>query len=341
MKKLFSLLTVLSLTAALLSGCSAGGSATPAPSGSAAASASAEVSDSGTPIHVGIVQLVENGAFADMRKGFIDHMRELGYDESKMEFDFQEAGGDVATLNTICQSMVDKKVDLLVTIATPPTQAAVSLGSDIPVFFISVSNPVAAGVVTDMAHPDKNATGTSNAIPVEEIFKLAKELTPDVKTYGILYNSGETNSVNTVSQVKAYLDGQGIAYKEAVVSASGEVQAAAQALADQVDAIYVPNDSMIQSAMPQVVEVANAAGIPVYGSSPVMVQSGALATVSTSDPDIGALTADMVQKYLTGTPVADIPAVVVQDHITVANAATAAALGITIPDSLNATLIGS
>lgn len=343
MKKILSLLTVLSLTAALLSGCSTGssGSATSAPSDSTAPSASVQPAESSEPIHVGIVQLVENGAFADMRNGFISRMRELGYDESKMNFDFQEAGGDVATLNTICQSMVDKKVDLLVTIATPPTQAAVSLGSDIPVFFISVSDPVAAGVITDMAYPDKNATGTSNAIPVDEIFTLAQKITPDVKTYGILYNTGETNSVNTVEKVKAYLDGEGIAYKEAVVSSSGEVQQAAQALADQVDAIYVPNDSMIQSAMPQVVEVATAAGIPVYGSSPVMVASGALATVSTSDPDIGALTADMVQKYLTGTSVADIPAVVVQDHITVANSATAAALGITIPDSLNATLIGN
>lgn len=331
MKKLLQILTVLSLSAALLSGCSSKGTET---------ASSAPDASGGDVLRVGIVQLVENGAFADMRNGFLARMEELGYDETAMDIDFQEAGGDVATLNTICQSMADKQVDLLVTIATPPAQAAVSLDSGIPVFFISVSDPVAAGVVSDMDHPDKNATGTSNAIPVDEIFQLAQEITPDVKTYGIVYNSGETNSVNTVEKAKAYLEGQGIACKEAVVSASGEVQQAVQALADQVDAIYVPNDSVIQSAMPQVVEAATAAGIPVYGSSPVMVASGALAAVSTSDLEIGALTADMVGQYLSGTAVSEIPAVVVKDHITVANAATAKALGITIPQALGATLLG-
>ncbi|MCI2105332.1 MAG: ABC transporter substrate-binding protein [Intestinimonas sp.] len=331
MKKRFSLLMGLTLVFTLLAGCGNGGSASSTPTAS---------DGGGHALTVGIVQLAENGAFSDMRQGFIDHMRELGYDESKMSFVFQEAGGDVATLNTICQSMVDKHVDLLVTIATPATQAAVNLDTDIPVFFISVSDPVAAGIITDMDHPDKNATGTSNAIPVGDIFKLAAQITPDVKTYGILYNTSETNSVTTVAKAKDYLDEQGLKYVEKVVTNSAEVQQAAQALADQADALYVPNDSMIQSAMPQVVDAATAAGIPIYGSSPVMVASGALATVSTSDPAIGALTADMVDKYLTGTAVADIPAVVDQNHITVVNSATAQALGITIPDSLNATTIG-
>lgn len=73
-------------------------------------------------------------------------------------------------LNTICQEMVDNGMDLVVTIATPASQAMVNLESDIPVFFISVSNPVGARIISDMEKPDKNATGTSNAIPVNEIF---------------------------------------------------------------------------------------------------------------------------------------------------------------------------
>ena len=70
--------------------------------------------------------------------------------------------------------MADSGVDLIATIATPATQAMVNLETDIPVFFIAVSNPVGAGVITDMEKPDKNATGTSNAIPVEDIFRTER-----------------------------------------------------------------------------------------------------------------------------------------------------------------------
>jgi putative ABC transport system substrate-binding protein len=131
-------------------------------------------------IQVGIVQLIENGAFADMREGFIEKMRELGYSEDKMVFDYKNANGDTATLNAICQSMVDAKKDLIVTIATPPTQAMVNRTAAFP---CSLSRfPIQSGRRDyEMNKPDKNATGTSNFIPVDEMFKLADKLTPAAK----------------------------------------------------------------------------------------------------------------------------------------------------------------
>lgn len=281
-------------------------------------------------INVGIIQLADNGAFTDMRDGFIARMRELGYSEDQMVFDYKNANGDTATLNSICQTMVDEKKDFIVSIATPASQAIVNMASGIPVFFISVSNPVGAGIITDMSKPDKNATGTSNAIPVSEMFKLADQLTPGVKTYGLIYNTGEINSVTTINNAKAYMDANGLSYKEAVVTASSEVQQAAQSLAGEVDAFFVPNDSMVQSAMPQVAEVAKDAKIPVYGSSAVMVASGAFATISIDDTTIGSMTADMADQFLHGTPIEQIPSVTVSDFTTVINKTTADAIGVTL-----------
>jgi putative ABC transport system substrate-binding protein len=291
--------------------------------------------DSSGVYRVGIVQLVENGAFADMRTGFISRMRELGYGEDKMIFDYQNAQGDMSNLSSICQRMTDTELDFIVTIATPPTQAMVNAGPDAPVFFISVSNPIAAGVVTTMERPGKNATGTSNAIPVDEMFKLAAKVTPNVKTFGLIYNAGEVNSVSTINAAKNYLDASGtFGYKEAVVTASSEVQQAAQSLADSTDAIFAPNDSMIQSAMTQIVEAANAAKIPVFGSSAVMVNTGAFATISIDDPAIGARTADMADRYLKGTAVEDIPSIVVSDFVTLFNKNTAETIGVEIPEDI-------
>lgn len=288
---------------------------------------------------VGVVQLIDNGAFEDMREGFIARLQELGYTEDKCEIYYKNAQGDAANLNAICQEMVDKDVDLIAAIATPAAQAAVNLQSDIPVVFISVSNPTGAGIITDMAHPDKNATGTSNAIPVSEMFKLADRLTPGCQTYGLLYTTGEINAVTTINDAKAYMDANGLKYVEKVVSNSSEVQQAAQSLVGSVDAIFCPNDSVVQAAMPQIAQIAREAKIPVYGSSAVMVNSGAFATISISDTEIGAISADMADQILKGTPVSEVPAKVVDVFTTVINQNTADAIGASLSDDVKANAV--
>lgn len=289
-------------------------------------------------LHVGIIQMADNGAFTDMREGFIAELREKGYSEDKLEITYKNAQGDGTVLNTICQGFIDDKMDLVACIATPTAQAMVNMESDIPVVFISVSNPVGAGIITDMSKPDKNATGTSNAIPVSDIFALSDTLTPGCKTYGFIYNTSETNSVSTVTAAKEYLDGAGLSYKEVVVTNASEVQQAAQSLVGSIDAFFISNDTVLQGAMPVLTEIARDAKIPVYGSSAVMVNSGAFATIAISDTEIGAISADMVVKHFEGTKIADIPAVVVPATATVVNKTTADALGITFTDDVASTL---
>lgn len=343
MKKLAALCTAVLLLFALAacggnaSSASAGGSQVSLPGGTGSGAA-------GQTVRVGLVQLIENGAFADMREGFVARLAELGYVQGEtLEFEFQNAQGDVATLNNICQSMVDSNMDLIAAIGTPASQAALqtlqNMGSDIPLLFISVSSPVTAGLIEDMAHPNLNATGTSNAIPIEENFKLADQLTPGIGTYGFLYTTGEVNALATIEEAMAYCDANSIPYVEKVVSKSSEVQQAAQALAAECDAMFIPNDSVIQSAMPQVAQVAIDAGVPVYGSSAVMVASGAFATISISDVELGAVSADLAGQILGGTPVADVPAVVVDSFTTVINEDTAQAIGAQIPEDILANAV--
>src|SRR5699024_8849124 len=150
-------------------------------------------------------------------------------------------------------------------------------------------------------------------VPVDQIFTLAKTLTPSVKNIGILYCSGEQNAVQTAEKAKAYLSANGFTYQEVIVTNSGEVQQAAQSLAADVDAIYIPIDSTVQTAMAQVVEAANAKKIPVYGSDPVMVQSGALACVSVSNTQLGEKSAEMADEILRGKKVSEVPAVAMEE----------------------------
>ena len=290
----------------------------------------------GEKLKVGIVQLIDNGAFEDMRDGFIQELLDKGYGEDKVEIIYKNAQGDATNLNTICQEMVDSQVDLVATIATPASQAMVAMESDIPIVFISVSNPIGAGLLTTLEQPDKNATGTSNAIPIEDIFALSEDLTPGMQTYGLLYCTNEVNSVTTIENAKNYLDEKGLRYVEQIVTNSSEVQQAAQALVGNVDAIFVPNDSVIQAAMPLVAEVARDAKIPVYGSSAVMVNSGAFATVAITDTEIGMISADMSIAHFEGKEMSEIPALVVPANAIVVNEDTAEALGVTLSDEQKA-----
>ena len=173
-----------------------------------ACAASPAAEDDGA-YQVTVVQLVDNDAFTEMIESFENRLTELT--GGKAEYTVRNAQGDMSTLNTIAAELKTADTDLIVPIVTPATQAVVNAGPEAPVVFISVTDPVSSGVMTDMAAPDKNATGTSNVVPVDEIFKLARELTPDLSTVGILYCSGEQNAVVTAEKAKTYLDGEGIA----------------------------------------------------------------------------------------------------------------------------------
>ena len=115
------------------------------------------------------------------------------------------------------------------------------------------------------------------------------------------------------------------------------IQQAAESLVGSVDAIFVPNDSVVQSGMAQITEITRKNKIPVYACSATTVQSGAFATVAMNDKQIGSQSADMAVEILGGRKVADVPSVVVPASGTVINQNTMEALGVTIPDSVKST----
>ncbi len=321
---------LLSLCLLALTACGQNGT-----NNAAADGGGADAEDEGAK--VAFVQLVDNDAFTEMIESFQNKLTELT--GGTATFEILNAQGDMSTLNSIASDLKTADYDLIVPIVTPATQAVVNAGVEAPVVFISVTDPVSAGIMSDMASPDKNATGTSNIVPVDEIFTLADQLTPGIETVRILYCSGEQNAVLTAEKAKTYLNSVNMAYEEVTVASSNEVQQAAQSLAGRVDAIYIPIDSTVQSAMPQVVEAANAAGIPVYGSDPVMVQSGALACVSVSNTQLGERSAEMAYEILQGADVADVPAEALDEFQYVCSQSAADTLQITLPSDGSVTVI--
>lgn len=329
MKKLFALLVSIVMTLAL-GACSAGN----APASAGPSDTGSSPAGDGKQVTVGLIQLMEHPSLDEIRGAITARLEEKAAENGlAVRVDYQNGQGDPSTINTICQQFVANKVDVIVAIATPAAQGAATAAenSGIPVVFSAVTDPVAAGLVDSIEAPGQNITGTSDAIPVEKIFALAGELTPDVKSYGLIYNTSEDNSLAVIAEVKAYLDGKKIPYTDGAITSSADVQTSARNLLEKCDAVFAPIDNTVASAMGVLADEAIQVKKPVYVAADSMVADGGLATVGVNYTNLGSQTADMVLKVLTGTPAGEIPVEVLRDNAVVINAETAAAIGVEIP----------
>lgn len=282
---------------------------------------------------IAIVQPVEHPSLNTIRESIVNGLKEKGIGE-EIEIIYKNGGGDASILPSIMQSLINDNVDMIVPIATGTAQSAAASTTTIPIVFSAVSDPVLAGLVTDLNTTTANVTGVSDAIAIEEIFKLALELTPDIKTFGFIYNSSEINSIAGIERAKAFCDANGLQYKEATITSTGELQQAAQSLVDSVDAFFTPIDNTVASAMPTYIEVANTAKLPVYVSADSMVTDGGLATVGIDYTILGTQTADLIHRIYQGEKISDNPVEVVNEYAKMINKNTAAVLGIELSDAI-------
>lgn len=284
---------------------------------------------------IGITQIVSHPALDSARQGFIDALKKNGYEEGKnVTFDMQNAEGSQDTAKSIADKFVSNKVDMILAIATPTAQAAAQTTKDIPILITAVTDPVDAGLVASMDKPGGNVTGTTDMNPVKEQIQLVTRLTSG-KRLGILYNSGESNSVVQVKMAKEAAQEFGLTVEEAGVTNSSEVKAAAESLATKVDAFYVPTDNTVVSALESVIGVAEAKKIPLVVGEGDSVKRGGLITYGIDYYQLGYQTGEMAVKILKGeAKPADMPVESQKDLKLYVNETEAKKIGITIPQDL-------
>lgn len=287
---------------------------------------------------IGVSQLVEHVALDASYDGFIDGLKEAGYEEGKnITIDYQNAQGDQSNSNTIATKLVNDKVDLILAIATPAAQAVANATKDIPILVTAVTDPEVASLVASNDAPGGNVSGTSDLTPVKEQMKLLTQLIPDAETVGMLYSSSEINSKIQIDMATEAAKELGLTTINASVSNSNEIQQVVQSLVGKVDAIYAPTDNLIAAGMKTVSLVTEPNGIPVICGESGMVNSGGLATYGIDYYNLGKLTAAQAVKILEGTATtATMPIEYLSDNelsISI-NSKVADTLGITIPDEL-------
>ncbi|EGR0772598.1 ABC transporter substrate-binding protein [Vibrio cholerae] len=284
---------------------------------------------------VAVSQIVEHPALDATRQGLLDGLKAKGYEEGKnLEFDYKTAQGNPAIAVQIARQFVGENPDVLVGIATPTAQALVSATKTIPIVFTAVTDPVGAKLVKQLEQPGKNVTGLSDLSPVEQHVELIKEILPNVKSIGVVYNPGEANAVSLMELLKLSAAKHGIKLVEATALKSADVQSATQAIAEKSDVIYALIDNTVASAIEGMIVAANQAKTPVFGAATSYVERGAIASLGFDYYQIGVQTADYVAAILEGKEPGSLDVQVAKGSDLVINKTAAEQLGITIPEAV-------
>lgn len=251
MKRKVKAVSILLAGMLLLAGC-----------GSKESSGSTEKTGTEKEYKVGISQFAPHPSLDAATNGFKKALEDKGL---KVSYDEQNAQADMNNTQTIANNFVGDKVDLIFANATPSATAALNATKDIPIVFTSVTDPVGAGLVKSFDKPGQNITGTTDNHP-DATKKTISFITDEVKAkkVGVIYNSGEQNSEVQVKQVKKLLEEKGAKLVDVSVANTSEVKQAAESLAGRVDAIYIPTDNTVVTALDAVIAVANNKKIPLF-----------------------------------------------------------------------------
>ena len=282
---------------------------------------------------VGICQLVQHEALDAATKGFKDVLKEkLGDD---IEFDEQNAANDSATCATIANQFVSNKVDLIMANATPALQAAASATADIPVVATSITDYATALEISDWTgKTGTNITGSSDLAPLKEQAEMIKELFPEAKKVGILYNSGEANSKYQATEVTKALKELGIEAKEYTSADSNDLASVVTTACAEVDVLYIPTDNTMASNTGIVNNIAEPAKIPVVAGEVGICKGCGVATLSIDYYSIGKKAGEMAYEILVNGAKAGEMEIEYADTLTKQYMASRCkTLGITVPDT--------
>ena len=287
-------------------------------------------------VNVGIVQLVEHAALDAANKGFVEGLASKGYKEGQnITYDRQNAQADQSNLQNIAHRFVNNKVNLICAIATPAAQTVANVTSDIPIVATAVTDYKTAKLVKDNAKPGTNVTGTTDMNPVEQQLDLLLKLVPNAKSVGTIYCSSEVNSQLQIEILKKAAAAKGVTVKEATVSNVNDIQQAARSLVGKVQAIYVPTDNVLASAMPTLISVTEEAKLPVICGEGGMVKAGGVATLGVDYYKLGFQAGEMAADILSGkSKPADMAIQAQKEFKAMVNLKEAEKIGLKVPEDV-------
>ena len=269
-------------------------------------------------------------------QGFRDGMAELGYIEGEdVTYIFEGSPIKGDELDAFLERLVEAEVDLIFTAGTPTGVAAhrITKGTNIPVVFGVIADPIAAGVMEDLTRPDGNITGVMLSESQARRLELLIEIVPDAKRIFVPNNPEDTAASSAVAQINELAPDLGIEIVEGKTRNDSEVTELLNNIPKDIDAIFLVPDSVVNSRLTDVLAVACDRKLPVSGPSTAQVEEGALTTYGFIHHEVGAQAARIAHHILKGADPGEYPVETAESYLAI-NLQVADAIGLEIPDEI-------
>lgn len=284
---------------------------------------------------VGIIQNASNMDLA--HEGFVQKMEELGYKEGdKVLYLHNNINSDATRAKEVAENYVQQKVDLILSMGINPTRAAkeATKGTDIPIVFTIVANPVGNKFIQSFQSPGGNLTGVDSAQSElsSKRLSLLKEVASKISKVLIFYSNPEAISLETLRNTANSL---GIKLVERKVTTVEELDKEMRGVTkDEFDAIFRTADSITSARAEQLIALSKTFKVPFSGTNSSDTENGGLMSYGANFFKFGTQAADLVDKVLQGKKPAEIPSEQPRGLEFYINLKTANEIGITVLDSV-------
>lgn len=245
---------------------------------------------------------------------FIPALRELGYVEGQnIAFLRKFADGDTNRLSTLAQELVDRRVDVIVVLATPAARAAKRATASIPIVAIGMGDPVHDELVSSLSRPGGNVTGTSFLGPelVSKRLQLLKQIVPRLSRVVVLWHPqayGERTMASMLKEIERAAESMGIQLRLVPAANPGDIENAfAEIAAERADGLIVFPSPMLFSQYALIAALAAKNNLPAMYAAREAVAFGGLASYGVNLPDLSRATAPYLDRILKGAKPAELP----------------------------------
>ena len=268
---------------------------------------------------------------------FRQALRALGYLEGgNIVIEYRYADGKYDQLSVLAADLVRLKVDIVVTEGTPPTRAAIQATTTIPIVMTVTGDPVASGLVANLARPGGNVTGASFFFPelAAKRLQLLSELIPTLSRVTVVWNPSNAVHGPTVKAVEAAAKPLGIGLEHVKIQAPADVADALLAIGRYRHSVLVLEDAMINVCSTQIADVAMKHRVPTIFGLTTFAEAGGLMAYGPNRPELWRRAATFVDKILRGAKPGALPVEQPVRFDLAINVRTAQELRLTISPSL-------
>ena len=285
---------------------------------------------------IGILTRKTDASVRNQISAFRQGLQDLGWIEGKnVTIEHRDAGGEVIRLAPLAAELVARNVDVIVTVDTPPTQAAEQATSTIPIVIAVSADPVGAGLVKSLSHPGGNATGLSLLAPEtdQKTLEVLKETLPGTKRVAMIFDPNNRGMMLRLKAVEVAAAKLSLELQSIAAPGANELTLALVAM-ERPDAVFVLSP-IYAAYQKEIAEFATKTGVPLLvDTSGLAGEPGALLSYGADITSLFRRAATFVAKILRGAKPADLPVEQPAKFDLVINLRTAKALGLNVPPTI-------